>query len=99
MSLPKYDGSPLEWRRFLELFTTVIEKDSTLRDSEKTCLLLESMDTPETKELVKAASVGCNSYNTAIKALQKSTEDHELLQMNTSSSLPKGPRLDTIGKT
>ena len=71
VSLPKYDGSPLEWRRFLELFTTVIEKDSTLRDSEKTCLLLESMDTPETKEVVKAASVGCNSYNTAIKALQK----------------------------
>ena len=71
MSLLKYDGSPLEWRRFLELFTTVIEKDSTLRDSEKTCLLLESMDTPETKEVVKAASVGCNSYNTAIKALQK----------------------------
>ena len=71
VSLPKYDGSPLEWRRFLELFTTVIEKDSTLRDSEKTCLLLESMDTPETKEVVKAASVGCNSYNTAIKVLQK----------------------------
>ena len=71
VSLPKYDGSPQEWRRFLELFTTVIEKDSTLRDSEKTCLLLESMDTPETKEVVKAVSVACNSYNTAIKALQK----------------------------
>ena len=26
VSLPKYDGSPLEWRRFLELFTTVIER-------------------------------------------------------------------------
>ena len=45
VSLPKYDSSPLEWRRFLELFTTVIEKDSTLHDLEKTCLLLESMDT------------------------------------------------------
>ncbi len=71
VSLPKYDGSPLEWRRFLELFTTVIDKDSTLRDSEKTCLLLESMDTPETREVVKAASTGSDSYNAAMKALQR----------------------------
>ncbi len=71
MSLPKYDGSPLEWRRFSELFTTVIDKDSTLRDSEKTCLLLESMDTPETREVVKAASTGSDSYNAAMKALQR----------------------------
>ena len=42
-----------------------------MRDSEKTCLLLESMGTLEMREVVKVASTGSDSYNTAMKALQR----------------------------
>ena len=67
--LPKFDGSPLDWKRFLELFTSIIEKDVSLSESEKCCLLTDAMSTPETKELVEAATLGSDGYNQGIRAL------------------------------
>ncbi len=71
VSLPKFDGSPLEWRRFHDLFTTVIEKDDTLREPEKACLLLEAMSNSEAQEVVKAASTGDNCYVQAMNDLRQ----------------------------
>ncbi len=69
ITLPKFDGNPLEWKRFSRLFTTVIAKDEALTDGEKACLLLEAMSTPETKKVVHTASQGSDGYELSLKAL------------------------------
>ena len=73
--LPKFDGSPLDWKRFLELFTSIIEKDVSLSESEKCCLLTDAMSTPETKELVKAATLGSDGYNQGMRAYVRNTAE------------------------
>ena len=50
VSLPTFDGSSLDWRRFHDLFTAIIDKDPTLTDGEKSSLLINAMDNQEAKE-------------------------------------------------
>ena len=62
VSLPTFDGSSLDWRRFHDLFTAIIDKDPTLTDGEKSSLLINAMDNEEAKELVKASTLSTHLH-------------------------------------
>ncbi len=69
----------------------MLEKDTSLTEEEKACLLLESMITAETKELVKTAIQGDNGYENGLKTLRQKygrerTIFREHLQILTKAS-------------
>ncbi len=70
VSLPTFDGSSLYWKRFHDLFTAIIDKDTTLTDGEKSSLLINAMDNEEAKELVKASTLGSDGYKQGLQALK-----------------------------
>ncbi len=54
MELPKLNGDPLQWRHFENLFTIAIAtRASGFSPLDIKCLLLESLQTPEAKEIVR----------------------------------------------
>ncbi len=81
VALPKFDGTSLDWKQFSKLFCKVVEKDTSLTEEEKACLILESMTTPETKELVKTAIQSDNGYENGLKTLrQKYGREHTIFR-------------------
>ncbi len=50
VQLPKFDGDPLQWRHFSNLFTTAIRtRAGGFSELDKRCLLVESLISPEAK--------------------------------------------------
>ena len=71
LKAPTFSGKPTDWITFNSLFTSMIERQSHLSDTERCCLLLDSMTTDEAKDIVTHHYEGDGSYDAAMAALAK----------------------------
>ena len=68
--LPTFDGNIMKWRNFWSLFSTVLDKERGLKDSERCCHLVNAMSTPEAKEQAKSAVAYTSNYKEATERLR-----------------------------
>ena len=54
--LPTFTGEMLAWKDFWSLFSSVIDAEKSLTNSEKVCLLVEAMGDRESRRLAHEAS-------------------------------------------
>lgn len=77
ISMPKFDGHMLHWKSFWSLFEAVLSKNPHLPSEAKRVLLLEAMDSPESKELAREALSYHPSYEEASARLRKNYENNK----------------------
>ena len=47
LELPRFSGDILQWKDFWHVFSSIMEKETTLSDAEKICHLTTAMQSPE----------------------------------------------------
>ncbi len=68
LKAPTFSGKPTDWITLNSLFTSMIEIQSHLSDTEHCCLLLDSMTTDAAKDIVTHHYEGDGSYDAAMAA-------------------------------
>lgn len=89
---PRFDGTMTGWRDFYDFFSTLLTKRKKLDDTEKKCLFLTAMDTPECRARAKKASMQNATYEGVIETFRNIYEKnrvvhmHHYMEMNKPSS-------------
>ena len=71
LSLPTFSGDILDWKDFWRIFSSIIDKESSLTDAEKICHLTAAMQSKESKELVQRAAGSTDVYAEVMQELVK----------------------------
>ena len=71
LSLPTFSGDILDWKDFWRIFSSIIDKESSLTDAEKICHLTAAMQSKESKELVQRAAGSTDVYAEVVQELVK----------------------------
>jgi len=70
LELPDFNGHPLEWHNFHQLFTSALDRAGEgFSEREKTCFLLKAMKSPEAQQIVRSYSASEDGYHQALRAL------------------------------
>ena len=56
LSLPSFSGDLLDWKDFWRVFSSIMDKETSLSDAEKICHLTDAMQSKESRELVQRAA-------------------------------------------
>lgn len=67
---PKFNGRTLDWQRFWSVFSGLIDQQTDLLNSEKTCLLAEAMEKDKDRQMVLGAAGNSMDYDKAVISLQ-----------------------------
>ena len=70
LKLPVFEGDPMDWITFWELFQTMIGRESYLTDAEKLYYLRASIQSKEGQRMVAAVTTRGGSYDNAVADLQ-----------------------------
>ena len=71
LSLPSFSGDLLDWKDFWGVFSSIIDKETSLSDAEKICHLTAVMQSKELKELVQRAAGSTDVYAEVVDELKK----------------------------
>ena len=71
LELPHFSGDILQWKDFWRVFSSVMDKETTLSDAEKICHLTTAMQSPEAKTVVRRAAGATDSYTEVVEALKE----------------------------
>ena len=71
LSLPTFSGDILDWKDFWRIFSSIIDKETSLTDAEKICHLTAAMQSKESKELVQRAAGSTDVYAAVVQELVK----------------------------
>ena len=70
LKLPNFNGDPLEWRTFWNLFDSLISQEKGMTDEQKACHLTDTMADSKAKEIAKISTrTGC--YQQALQDLKE----------------------------
>ena len=71
LEIPRFSGDILQWKDFWHVFSSIMEKETTLSDAEKICHLTTAMQSPEAKTVVQRAAGATDSYAKVVEALEE----------------------------
>ncbi len=84
LSLPTFSGDILDWKDFWRVFSSIINKESSLTDAEKICHLTAAMQSKESKELVQRAA---GSTDDVMQELVKSYDKCKVVYLHHVCSI------------
>lgn len=67
---PVFDGTILGWKHFWNLFSALLDRETSMADVDKCCLLVEAMGTPEAKTTVLKATANSATFAEAVVTLK-----------------------------
>ena len=70
MNLPVFEGDPLEWRSFWELFHSMVERETSLSETEKLFYLRSSIKNKEGQDILTATAGTAGDYEQVVKMLK-----------------------------
>ena len=85
LNLPKFSGQLTEWKTFWSLFSSRMERETHLSESERITCLLEAMTTAEGKDVVQQAMGG--SYDEVVTLLLERFDQPKIVYRHHLQSL------------
>ena len=70
-SPPTFSGDLLDWKGFWHVFSSIIDKETSLSDTEKICHLTATMQSKELREVVQRAAGSTNIYEEVVDELKE----------------------------
>ena len=69
LSLPSFSGNLLDWKDFWHVFSSIMDKETSLFDAEKICHFTAAMQSKESRELVQRAAGSTDVYAEVVDEL------------------------------
>ena len=95
LTLPNFDGKPLEWQPFWDIFTSTVDGNESLGDIKKFSYLL-SLLSGTAKECIAGLTLTAKNYNEAVKVLKERFANPQAMISAQMESLVKLPVIKSM---
>ena len=82
LNLSSFSGGLLDWKDFWRIFSSIIDKETSLSDAEKICHLTPAMQNKESRVLVQRAAGSMDVYAEVVDELRKRSDKCKVVYLH-----------------